>query len=361
MRIAFIRASHVIKDWSKIEDIPGKLLLQSILSGKATKMKIAVIDDYQNAFRTLRCYAKLRDHDVVVYTDTEKDPVRLAERLKNAEAVVLTQQRSRFPRAVIERLPKLRLISQTGHAVTHIDMDACTEHGIVVSAGGAGNPYPTAELTWGLILAALRHIPYEVKRLKEGHWQSTLGAGVQNRVLSIYAFGRIGSIVARVGKAFGARVVCWGREGSTARAREAGYEIAKDRETFFAEADILSLHLPLNNETRGIVTRDDLAHMNPSALIVNTSRAGLIAEGALLDAVKAGRPGMAAVDVYEDEPVIGADHPLLKMDNVLCTPHLGYVERETYETYYDVVVDQIVAYAAGNPIHVANPAALGKK
>jgi D-3-phosphoglycerate dehydrogenase len=324
-------------------------------------MKIAVIDDYQNAFRTLRCYAKLRDHSIVVYSDIEKDPARLADLLNDAEAVVLTQQRSRFPRAVIERLPKLKLISQTGHAVTHIDIDACTEHGIAVSAGGAGNPHPTAELTWALILATLRHIPYEVNRLKEGHWQSTVGIGVQNRTLGIYAFGRIGSIVARVGKAFGARVVCWGREGSTARAREAGYEVAQDRETFFASADVLSLHIPLNKETRGIVTRDDLARMKPSALIVNTSRAALIAEGALVEALKARRPGMAAVDVYEDEPVIGADHPLLKMDNVVCTPHLGYVEKETYETYYGVVVDQILAYAAGNPIHVINPAVLGKK
>jgi len=323
-------------------------------------MKIAVIDDYQNAFRTLKCYAKLKDHEVVVYTDTEKEPARLAERLKDAEAVVLTQQRSRFPRAAIERLPKLKLISQTGRATAHIDVAACTERGIVVSAGGAGNPHATAELTWALILAALRHIPYEVRRLREGHWQSTLGIAVQHKTLGIYALGRIGSIVARVGQTFGARVLCWGREGSTARAREAGYEVAKSREAFFAEADILSLHLPLNKETQGIVTAADLALMKPSALLANTSRAGLIAQGALVNALKAGRPGMAAVDVYEDEPVLGAAHPLLKMDNVICTPHLGYVEKDTYEDYYGVVVDQIVAYAAGNPINVVNPEALAK-
>ena len=286
-------------------------------------MKIAVIDDYQNAFRTLKCYAKLKDHEVMVYTDTEKEPARLAERLKDAEAVVLTQQRSRFPRAAIERLPKLKLISQTGRATAHIDVAACTERGIVVSAGGAGNPHATAELTWALILAALRHIPYEVRRLREGHWQSTLGIAVQHKTLGIYALGRIGSIVARVGQTFGARVLCWGREGSTARAREAGYEVAKSREAFFAGADILSLHLPLNKETQGIVTAADLALMKPSALLANTSRAGLIAQGALVNALKAGRPGMAAVDVYEDEPVLGAAHPLLKMDNVICTPHLG--------------------------------------
>lgn len=324
-------------------------------------MKIAVIDDYQNAFRTLKCYAKLKDHEVVVYTDTEKEPARLAERLKDAEAVVLTQQRSRFPRAAIERLPKLKLVSQTGRATAHIDVAACTERGIVVSAGGAGNPHATAELTWALILAALRHIPYEVRRLREGHWQSTLGIAVQHKTLGIYALGRIGSIVARVGQTFGARVLCWGREGSTARAREAGYEVAKSREAFFAEADILSLHLPLNKETQGIVTAADLALMKPSALLANTSRAGLIAQGALVNALKAGRPGMAAVDVYEDEPVLGAAHPLLKMDNVICTPHLGYVEKDTYEDYYGVVVDQIVAYAAGNPINVVNPEVLGKR
>jgi len=324
-------------------------------------MKIAVIDDYQNAFRTLKCYAKLKDHEVVVYTDTEKEPARLAERLKDAEAVVLTQQRSRFPRAAIERLPKLKLVSQTGRAAAHIDVAACTERGIVVSAGGAGNPHATAELTWALILAALRHIPYEVRRLREGHWQSTLGIAVQHKTLGIYALGRIGSIVARVGQTFGARVLCWGREGSTARAREAGYEVAKSREAFFAEADILSLHLPLNKETQGIVTAADLALMKPSALLANTSRAGLIAQGALVNALKAGRPGMAAVDVYEDEPVLGAAHPLLKMDNVICTPHLGYVEKDTYEDYYGVVVDQIIAYAAGNPINVVNPEALGKR
>jgi len=324
-------------------------------------MKIAVIDDYQDAFRTLRCYEKLKEQRVIVYNDTEKDAVRLAERLKDAEAVLLTQQRSRFSRAVVERLPNLRLISQTGRNTGHIDVDACTEHGILVSAGGSGNPQPTAELTWGLILTALRHIPYEVQRLKEGHWQSTLGVGVKGKTLGIYAFGRIGSLVAKVGQAFGARVVCWGREGSTARATEAGYEVAASREAFFSGADILSLHLPLNKETRGIITREDLARMKSTALLVNSSRAGLIAEGALVEALKAGRPGFAAVDVFEDEPVINAAHPLLDMVNVVCTPHLGYVERDTYESYYGTAVDQILAYASGKPINVVNPEAAGKK
>ncbi len=324
-------------------------------------MKIAVIDDYQNAFRTLKSYPKLSDHEVVVFTDTETDIGKLADRLQDAEAVVLTQQRSSFPRALIERLPKLKLIGQTGRAATHVDLDACTEKGIVVSAGGTGNSNATAELTWGLILSALRNLPFEVKRLKEGHWQSTLGIGVNGKTLGIYAYGKIGSIVAAAGKAFGARVVCWGREGSTGRAKAAGFEVAESREDFFARADILSLHLPLNKDTQAIVTRDDLGRMKPTALIVNPSRAGLIAPGALVEALKAGRPGMAAVDVYEKEPVIGADHPLLNMNNVTCTPHLGYVTREGYEEYYAVVVDDILAFAAGKPQNVLNPQAIAKK
>jgi D-3-phosphoglycerate dehydrogenase len=262
---------------------------------------------------------------------------------------------------VIERLPKLKLISQTGAGTAHIDVAACTERGILVSAGGGGRSNATAELTWALILSALRHVPYEVKQLKEGRWQSTLGVEIKDKTLGIYAYGKIGSIVAAVGKAFGARVVCWGREGSTKRARDAGFEVAASREAFFADADILSLHLPLNKETRGIVTRDDLARMKTTALFVNPSRAGLVAEGALADALKAGRPGFAAVDVYEKEPVIDAAHPLLKMDSATCTPHLGYVTQEAYEQYYGLVVDQIVAFAADKPINVANPEALAKK
>ncbi|HEY7165246.1 MAG TPA: D-2-hydroxyacid dehydrogenase family protein [Candidatus Binatia bacterium] len=324
-------------------------------------MKVAVIDDYQNAFATLDCARKLSAHELIIYPDTEKDPERLAQRLKDADAVVLTQQRSRFPRAVIERLPKLKLISQTGRNAGHIDLDACTERGIVVSAGGTGRPGATAELTWGLILASLRHTPEEVTNLKSGKWQSTLGTDISGKTLGIYALGKIGSIVARVGQAFGAHVLCWGRDASKQKARETGYDFAESRAALFREADILCLHLPLNKETRGIVKPEDLALMKKSALLVNTSRAGLIADGALVDALKSGRPGFAAVDVYEDEPVIGAAHPLLKMANVTCTPHLGYVTRETYENYYAIVVDQILAFAEGKPINVANPDVLKRQ
>ena len=318
-------------------------------------MRIAVIDDYQDAFRKLKCYAKLKGHQVDVYHDTEKDPARLAERLKDAEAVLLTQQRSPFPRALAERVPKLKLISQTGRNANHIDVAACTEHGIVVAAGGAGNPAPTAELTWGLILAALRRIPQEVQRLKEGKWQGSVGTGVEGKTLGVYAYGRIGSIVAKVGKAFGMRVVCWGREGSTARAREAGFEVASSRAAFFENADVISIHLPLNKETRGIVQAEDLARMKPSALIVNTSRAPLIAEGALADALKRGRPGRAAVDVYEDEPVLGAQHPLVGVDNAVCTPHLGYVSQQNYDKYYPDIVENIRGFLDGKPTRVIAP------
>lgn len=323
-------------------------------------MKIAIIDDYQDAFRSLDCAKQLAGHELMVFTDTEKDPAKLAARLQDAEIVVLTQQRSKMPRAVIEKLPKLKLLSQTGRNVYHIDIAACTEKGVLVSAGGGGNPSPTAELAWGLILAALRRIPQEVQRMKNGQWQGSVGTGLAGKTLGIYAYGRIGSLVANVGKAFGMRVWCWGREGSTAKAKAAGFEVAPSREVFFAESDVISIHLPLNDGTRGIVTLDDLGRMKKSALIVNTSRAPIIAKDALVTALKAGRPGRAAIDVYEEEPVIGGNHPLVAMDNVVCTPHLGYVEEKTYESYYGTAVEQIQAFVSGKPINVANPEVLKK-
>ena len=323
-------------------------------------MKIAVIDDYQDAFRTLACYARLKDHEVIVYTDTEKDPARLAARL-DADAVVLTQQRSPFPRAVIEKLPaRLKLITQTGRHSTHIDVAACTERGIAVAAAGTGNSNSTAELAWGLIISSMRHLPFEVQQLKAGKWQTTLGTGLFGKTLGVYAPGKIGSIVAQVGKAFGMKVTCWGRAASQAKARAAGYEVPASREAFFENADVISLHLPLLKETRGIVTAADLAHMKPTALIVNTSRAPLIGEGVLAEALRKGRPGYAAVDVFEDEPVVGG-HALLKMPNAVCTPHLGYVVQSTYELYYATVIDSILAYASGKPANVINPEALSGK
>ena len=323
-------------------------------------MRIAVLDDYQDAFRKLNCYSKLKGHDVVTHRDSVKEPAKLAERLNGAEAVILLQQRTPFPRAAAEKVTTLKLISQTGRNVNHIDVAACTEKGIVVCGSGAGLPNHTAELTWGLIFASLRHIPDEVQRFKAGQWQTTLGTTVVGRTLGIYAYGRIGSIVAQVGRAFGMKVVCWGREGSTGKARADGFEVAASREAFFENADIVSLHLPLNKETRGIIKHADLARMKPTALIVNTSRAPIVEEGALAKALKEGRPGFGAVDVYEDEPVLNGNHPLLKLDNVVCTPHLGYVDRDTYEKYYGAAIDGILAYAQGSPINVLNPEVLKK-
>ncbi|MBP0495356.1 D-2-hydroxyacid dehydrogenase family protein [Roseomonas indoligenes] len=320
-------------------------------------MRIAILDDYADAFRTAPAFARLSAHEVTVFSDTEKDPDTLVARLADMEALVLTQQRSRLPAAVIERLPRLRFIMQTGRNTAHLAIDACTRQGIVVSTGGAGGPEATAELAWGLIIAALRHIPEEAQRLREGGWQATAGIGLKGKTLGIYAYGRIGAMVARVGRAFDMRVLCWGREGSQERARADGFAVADSRGAFFAEADVLSLHILLNDATRGIVTAGDLARMKPGALLVNTSRAPIIAPGALVAALKAGRPGRAAVDVFDDEPVLGATDPLIGMPNVLCTPHLGYATRGVFDALYEVAVDRLLAFAAGAPTHVANPEA----
>lgn len=324
-------------------------------------MHIIAIDDYPDALRSLDCFARLKDHRVTVFRDTEKDPVALAERLQDADVVILTQQRSPFPRAVIERLPRLKLISQTGRHTAHIDVTACTEHGIVVAAAGSGSPHATAELTWGLILASLRHIPHEVAAMKAGAWQTTVGRGLHGKTLGVYAFGRIGSLVAGIGRAFGMRVLCWGREGSIAKAREAGFAAAASRDDFFSTADVISLHIPLNKDTRGIIAGEDLARMKESALIVNTSRAQLIEAGALVAALRQGRPGSAAIDVFEDEPVLGGRHPLLALPNVVCTPHLGYVETQALENFYGGAIESILGFAAGTPINVLNPEVIGTR
>jgi D-3-phosphoglycerate dehydrogenase / 2-oxoglutarate reductase len=315
-------------------------------------MKIAIIDDYQNVVRSLQWFEKLRGFDVAVFHEPARDEAALVEQLKGADAVILTMQRTALPRSVLQKLPSLKLISQTGRNTGHIDLAACGERGIIVSAGGSGGPNPTAEMAWALILAALRHLPDEVQALKDGKWQTTLGQGLSGRTLGVYAYGRIGSIMARVGQAFGMNVLCWGREGSLSRAREAGFSVAASREAFFEQADVLTLHLQLNKETQGIVKASDLARMKKDSLLVNTSRAPIIEAGALVAALKLGRPGAAAVDVYEKEPVLDGDHPLLTMPNALCTPHLGYVERETYETLFGAAIDQILAFAAGNPINI---------
>ena len=320
-------------------------------------MRVLIPDDYQDAVRGLACFSKLAGHEVIVFTDTVKEIDALAERLQPAEALVLIRERTRISDALLERLPNLKLISQTGKGTSHIDIAACTRRGVVVTAG-SGSPYAPAELTWALVLAALRHIPHEVARMRAGHWQSTLGTGLRERTLGIWGYGKIGSLVAGYGRAFGMNVLVWGREGSLSRAHADGYATAADRQTLFEQADVLSLHIKLDKETRGIVTAADLARMKPDALLVNTSRAELIEPGALEAALRAGRPGFAAVDVYEEEPVLGANHPLLALSNAVCTPHLGYVEKDSYESYFGQAFDQVVAFAEGNPVHVVNREAL---
>ena len=324
-------------------------------------MNITILDDYQDAVRGLSCFAKLAGHSVTVHRDSVSDADALVARLAEADAVVLIRERTRIPATVIARLPKLKILSQTGGAGKHIDVEACTRAGIVVCAG-TGAPDAPAELTWGLILASVRSIALEDRRLREGRWQTTLGRTLKGMTLGIYGYGKIGSLVAGYGKAFGMKVIAYGREASAKRAHAEGVKMAASRAELFSGADVLSVHLRLAPETRGIVTREDLALMKTDAVFVNTSRAELVAPGALEAALKAGAPGFAALDVFEGEPVLGARHPLLKMDNVVATPHLGYVTEDNYELYFGTAFDNILAVSAGKPATtVVNPEALGKR
>jgi len=319
-------------------------------------MKITILDDYFDTLRTLACFRELEGHDVTVWNDHVQDVERLADRLRDAEALVLIRERTPIGAALIERLPKLRLISQRS-VYPHIDIDACTRHGIIVCSNMHSDTpsYAAAELTWGLVLAAMRQIPQQAAALKAGVWQTGVGQTLRGKTLGIFGYGRIGAAVAGYGKAFGMKVLVWAREASLERARADGYAAATSKAQFFEESDVLSLHMRLVDATRGIVGAADLAHMKPSALLVNTSRAPLIETGALVDALRAGRPGMAAVDVFEQEPVRDPAHPLLTMPNVVCTPHIGYVTRDEYEAQFADVFAQITAYAAGKPINVVNP------
>jgi D-3-phosphoglycerate dehydrogenase / 2-oxoglutarate reductase len=324
-------------------------------------MKVTILDDYHDTLRTLACFRKLDGHEVTIWNDHMQEVDALAERLKATEGLVLIRERTKIRTPLLERLPNLRLISQRS-VYPHIDIDTCTRLGIVVSSGQhPGTPsYATAELTWGLILAAMRQIPQQMSSLKAGTWQIGVGNTLRGRTLGLYGYGRIARVVADYAKAFGMTVVVWAREASLARARQDGLVAAESKEALFADCDIVSLHMRLVEATRGIVTAGDLARMKPTALLVNTSRAPLIAPGALENALRAGRPGMAAVDVYEEEPVTDTRHPLLSLDNVVCTPHIGYVTREEYETQFSDIFDQITAYAAGTPINVVNPDVLSR-
>ena len=325
-------------------------------------MKVTILDDYFDTLRTLPCFARLAGHEVTIWNDHVQDIDALAERLRDTEALVLIRERTQIRAPLLDRLDALRLISQRS-VYPHIDIDACTRRGIIVSSNlHAGTPsYATAELTWALVLAAARRLPQQVVALRRGVWQTGVGATLRGKTLGIYGYGRIGAEVAGYGRAFGMQVQVWARPESRGRAIGDGYRAAESKEAFFGECDVVALHMRLVDATRGIVTARDLAAMKPTALLVNTSRAQLIEGGALVTALRAGRPGMAAVDVYEQEPLRDPSHPLLAMDNVVATPHIGYVTREEYDLQFSDVFDQIVAFAEGKPINVVNPQVLARR
>ncbi len=329
-------------------------------------MKIAILDDYQDAVRHLDCFKLLDGHEVKVFSNSSRGLGQLAIRLAPFDALVLIRERTAFPRALLDKLPNLKLLSQTGKLAGHVDVVAATEHGIAI-AEGIGSPVAPAELTWALIMAASRKIVPYANKLKQGLWQTAssnpelngLGRTLKGRTLAIWGYGKIGRMVAGYGKAFGMQVLVWGSETSRAAAAGDGFQAAPSREAFFEQADVLSLHLRLNAATRGIVNRDDLARMKRDALFVNTSRAELVEENALEEALQRGRPGYAALDVFTDEP-LPAESPLLKIPTVLATPHLGYVEKDSYELYFRVAFENVVNFANGEPTNILNPDAIGK-
>ena len=332
------------------------------------RMNIVILDDYQDAVRKLNCAAKLEPYSAKVYTNTVKGLGQLSVRLKDADIIVLIRERTHLNRQLIEKLPKLKMISQTGRLGPHVDVEACTESGIVVAEGG-GSPIAPAELTWALIMAAMRRLPQYIGTLKHGAWQQSglkagsmppnFGSGtvLRGRTIGIWGYGKIGQLIAGYAKAFGMNVMVWGREASRQKALADGLGVAMSREAFFAESDVLSLHLRLTEETRGIVTLEDLSRMKPTSLLVNTSRAELIEPDALLAGLNRGRPGMAAVDVFESEPILQG-HPLLRLENAVCTPHIGYVEQDSYEMYFNSAFDNVLNFIKGTPVNIVNPAAL---
>ena len=323
-------------------------------------MKVSILDDYFDTLRTLPCFTRLAEHEVRIWNDHLEDEDALVERLADTEALVLIRERTKIRASLLERLPGLQLISQRS-VYPHIDIDACTRLGIIVSSDlHPGTPSDaTAELTLGLIIAAARQIPQQIASLKSGRWQSGVGTTLRGKILGIYGYGRIGRAVAEYSSALGMDVLIWAREASREQAHTDGWAIAQSRTQFFAACDVLSLHMRLVEATRHIVTAEDLARMKSSAILINTSRSGLIEPGALLAALQAGRPGCAAVDVYDEEP-LPASHPLLQLDNLICTPHIGYVTREEWDLQFSDIFDQINAYAAGAPINVVNPQVLSR-
>ncbi len=331
-------------------------------------MNIVILDDYQDAVRKLSCAAKLDQYPAKVFTNTVKGIGQLSVRLKDADVIVLVRERTHMTRQLIDKLPKLKLIAQTGKVGSHIDVDACTERGIVV-AEGVGSPIAPAELTWALIMAAQRRLPQYIAHLKHGAWQQSglkaasmppnfgVGTVLRGKTLGLWGYGKIGQIVAGYGRAFGMQVMVWGRESTLAKAQADGYATAASQEQLFAESDVLSLHLRLNDDTRSCVNLNTLSMMKPTALLVNTSRAELVEHDALIAALNRGRPGLAAIDVFESEPILQG-HALLRLENCICTPHIGYVEQNSYELYFGAAFDNVVNFIQGEPTNLVNPQAL---
>ena len=331
-------------------------------------MNIVILDDYQDVVRKLDCAAKLEHYPAKVYTNTVKGIGQLSVRLKDADVIVLIRERTGLNRALIEKLPRLKMIAQTGRVGSHIDLAACTERGVAV-AEGVGSPIAPAELTWALVMAATRRLPQYISNLKHGAWQQSglksssmpanfgLGTVLKGKTLGIWGYGKIGQLVAGYGRAFGMQVQIWGSDESRVRAVKDGHLAATSREAFFQSSDVLSLHLRLNEATTGIVTSDDLGLMKPTALLVNTSRAELVETNALIGALNRGRPGMAAVDVFESEPILQGS-ALLRLENCICTPHIGYVEKDSYELYFGAAFDNVINFIKGTPTNIVNPGAL---
>ncbi|MDF1484388.1 D-2-hydroxyacid dehydrogenase family protein [Ramlibacter sp. H39-3-26] len=331
-------------------------------------MNIVILDDYQDAVRKLHCASRLDAYSAKVYTNTVKGLGQLSVRLKDADVIVLIRERTHINRPLIEKLPRLKLIAQTGKVGPHVDVAACTEHGVAV-AEGVGSPVAPAELTWALIMAAMRRLPQYISSLKHGAWQQSglktasmpanfgIGTVLRGKTMGIWGYGKIGQLVAGYARAFGMHVKVWGREASRMQALNDGLQAAMSRQEFFEQCDVVSLHLRLNDETRGIVTAEDLQRMKPTSLLVNTSRAELIEPDALIAGLNRGRPGMAAVDVFESEPILQG-HALLRLENCICTPHIGYVEQDSYELYFGAAFENVVNYIKGTPSNIVNPGAL---
>lgn len=322
-------------------------------------MKVHILDDWFDTLRGLPCFDTLSAHEVTVWTDHVDDVSILAERLREAEVLVLFRERTKVTRALLNALPNLKLVSQRG-VYPHVDVSACSDNDVLFCSkqpSGSGPNYAAAELTWALIMSGMRQLPQQMASVKAGNWQMGVGKTLRGRTLGLYGYGRVAKTVATYAEAFGMNVIWWSSKEGRARALADQQTVPESREEFFAQSDVVSLHVRLKPTTRGIITAEDFAQMQPGALFVNTSRAGLIEEGALLAALNAGRPGQAAIDVFDREPLTDPNDMLLSHPNLIATPHIGFVTEDEFDLQFSDIFDQVNAFANGNPIHMINPEA----